>query len=328
MISNWPTGRAARRWSPEAVDRAAYAVILVLGGILWWLSAVHPALMPVWAPWDFAPVEYLATTLALLWFFRGLASTPVAERLPRWRQIMFLIGVAIIYAVLQTRYEYWSQHMFFLNRIQHVVMHHIGPFLIALGCAGGPIRRGMPAFLRRATRSWPARGAMRVIQHPVVAPVVFVGSFYFWLIPAVHFDAMINAKLYAVMNWTMVVDGILFWWLVLDPRPKPPARIGYGARVALAFAVMFPQIILGAALTFSQQDLYPYYDLCGRLFSNISALNDQHIGGIVIWIPPAMMSAIAVVLVVNALRIHEETTTETDHDAAALAELARGWTGR
>ncbi|MGH6991477.1 MAG: hypothetical protein ACREE3_16380, partial [Stellaceae bacterium] len=68
--------------------------------------------------------------------------------------------------------------------------------------------------------------------------------------------------------------------------------------------------------------------LCGRLFSNISALNDQHIGGIVIWIPPAMMSAIAVVLVVNALRIHEETTTETDHDAAALAELARGWTGR
>jgi putative membrane protein len=328
MTSIWPAGLAARRWSFHMVDRAAYAAILVLGGLLWWLSADHPALMPVWAPWDFSPAEYLATALALFWFFRGLAATPEAERPPAWRRAMFLIGVGIIYAVLQTRFEYWSQHMFFLNRTQHVVMHHLGPFLIALGCAGGSIRRGMPPWLQRATASRPVRAAMRVLQQPAVAAVIFVGSFYFWLIPSVHFRAMINHDLYDFMNWTMVVDGILFWWLVLDPRPKPPARAGYGTRVALAFAVMFPQIILGAALTFSQQDLYPYYDLCGRLFPNITALNDQHYGGIIVWIPPAMMSAVAVLLVVNALRVHEESTRETNHDAAALAEISRAWTGR
>jgi putative membrane protein len=323
-----PASRGACGRNQGDIDRAAYAAIFVLGGLLWWLSADHPALMPVWAPWDFSPPEYLATALVLLWFFRGLALTPAEERVPTRRRVMFLLGIAVIYAVLQTRFEYWSQHMFFLNRIQHVVMHHLGPFLIALGCAGGTIRRGMPEFLQRATVSRPVRILMRILQQPVVAAVVFVGSFYFWLIPDVHFRAMINAPLYAIMNWSMVLDGVLFWWLVLDPRPKPPARVGYGTRVALAFGVMFPQIILGAALAFSNRDLYPYYDLCGRIFPSISALNDQHIGGIVIWIPPAMMSALAVVLVVNALRIHEETTRETDHDAAALAEMAKGWTGR
>ena len=309
-------------------DRAAYAAILALGVLLFWLSRSHPTLMPVWAPWDFSPLEYLATAFVLLWFCRGLASAPPAERPAVWRRAAFLAGVGVIYAVLQTRFEYWSQHMFFLNRIQHVAMHHLGPFLIGLGAAGGTIKRGMPPRLRLAIGSPAVASILRVLQQPLVAAFLFVGLFYFWLIPLVHFRAMIDARLYAVMNWSMVLDGILFWSLVLDPRPKPPARVSYGARVALALGVMFPQIVLGAVITFSQSDLYPYYDLCGRLFPSISALNDQHIGGIVIWIPPAMMSAIAVLLVINAFRLDEEATSTTDGDGAALAARAKSWTGR
>jgi putative membrane protein len=126
----------------------------------------------------------------------------------------------------------------------------------------------------------------------------------------------------------MVLDGVLFWALVLDPRPHPPARVSYGVRAALAFGVMFPQIALGAFITFARTDLYPYYDLCGRLFPSIGPLLDQHTGGIVIWIPPAMMSVVAVVLVVNALRIHEDSMQETSDEAATLGRLASSWTGR
>ena len=51
----------------------AYAAILAVGAVLWWLSSSHPALLPFWMPWDFSPTEYLATALVLLWFCRGLA---------------------------------------------------------------------------------------------------------------------------------------------------------------------------------------------------------------------------------------------------------------
>ena len=91
---------------------------------------------------------------------------------------------------------------------------------------------------------------------------------------------------------------------------------------------MFPQIVLGAIIGFSSRDLYPYYDLCGRILPAIGAINDQHIGGIIIWIPPAMMSVIGMLLVLNAMRVHEDTVTETDHDAASLAALSSRWTGR
>jgi putative membrane protein len=321
------SGSAAAPSGAAATGRAAYAAILALGAALFWLSQTRPALLPAWSPWDFSPPIYLATAMALFWYCRGVGRASPAERPALWRKLAFLLGIGLIYAVLQTRFEYWSQHMFFLNRIQHVAMHHLGPFLVALAGAGGTIKRGMPATLRRAIEVPSVTGVVDVLQQPLLAAFLFFGLFCFWLIPAVHFLAMIDVRLYAVMNWSMVLDGLLFWSLVLDRRPKPPARISFGARAALAFGVMFPQIALGAAITFSQRDFYPYYDLCGRLFPSISALNDQHIGGIVIWIPPAMMSAIAVLLAINALRLHEDAASE-DGDGAALAALSKSWTGR
>ncbi|HTV88336.1 MAG TPA: cytochrome c oxidase assembly protein [Stellaceae bacterium] len=307
---------------------SAYAAILASGAVLWWLSAAHPALMPFWAPWEFSPTVYGATALALLWFGRGLALMPAAERPPMRCRIFYVVGVGLVYAVLQTRFEYWSLHMFFLNRIQHVVMHHIGPFLIALGAAGGTVRYGMPDRLRRVLGHPVVAAAMRVVQQPLVAAFLFVGLVFFWLIPPVHFRAMLDPRLYAVMNWSMVADGVLFWWLVLDPRPKPPARISFGARAALSFGVMFPQIALGAVIALSRTDLYPYYDLCGRLLPSIDAIADQHIGGIVIWIPPAMMSVLGMLVVIGALRRYEDAAIETSNEGAALAERAKSWTGR
>jgi hypothetical protein len=86
-----------------------------------------------------------------------------------------------------------------------------------------------------------------------------------WLIPPMHFRAMLDGRLYALMNWSMVLDGLLFWSLVLDRQPKRPARTSYGVRAALALGVIFPQIVLGVIIGFSTRDLYSYYDLCGRL---------------------------------------------------------------
>lgn len=328
MVMDKLQGWVASPSPRNPVDVAGYAVIAALGVLLFWLSENHPAMGLIWVPWDFSPTVYLTTALTLFWFFRGLLLTAPDARPPAWRRALFLLGVAVIYGVLQTRFEYWSQHMFFLNRIQHVVMHHIGPFLVALGWVGATIKTGMPNWAKRLIELRAVTITLRIVQQPVIAVFLFVGTFFLWLIPDVHFRAMIDPRLYAVMNWTMVVEGLLFWALVLDPRPKPPARVGFGTRAVLAVVVMFPQIILGAVIALWQHDLYPYYEICGRIFPSISALNDQHIGGVIIWIPPAMMSVIGALMVLVALRLHEESQEETDEDASYLAALASRWTGR
>ncbi|MGH7044609.1 MAG: cytochrome c oxidase assembly protein [Acetobacteraceae bacterium] len=312
--------------------RCAIAVpcgLVALGVLLDWTATTMPAAMPVWLPFDFSWFAWLGTVLPVWWYLRGLALLPVAERPGPWRRAAFLLGMAAIWAVLQTRYLYLAEHEFFLNRIQHMVMHHLGPFLVALGVAGGAIRRGMPAPLARGVDHRIVRWTLAPLQQPFVAAFLFVGLVAFWLIPAVHFPAMIDHRLFWIMNWTMVLDGLLFWCQVLDPRPKPPARTGYGARAAMAVGVIFPQILIGALIVFARHDIYPYYNYCGRFFPSISPLYDQLVGGMVVWIPPAMMSVIALLLVLIHLRRAEEAAPRSlDPRAARMEALAARWTGR
>jgi len=126
------------------------------------------------------------------WFFRGLAREASEAGLPACRIATFLCGIAAISAVLQTHFDYMAQHMFFLNRVQHVVMHHLGPFLIAISGAGSTLRRGMPDAARRVIGARPVTTVMGVVQQPAIAVLLFVGLFYLWLVPAIHFRAMLD----------------------------------------------------------------------------------------------------------------------------------------
>ncbi len=323
---------AARRSWCLAGDRCAIAVPagLVLVGVLLDVAAsTAPASMPVWLPFDFSWFAWLGTVLPVWWYLRGVALLRPEERPGLGRRVAFLLGMAVIWAVLQTRYLYLAEHEFFLNRIQHVVMHHLGPFLVALGVAGGPIRRGMPGPLARGVQHRAVRRALAPLQQPFVASVLFVGLVALWLIPPLHFRAMIGDRLFWIMNWSMVLDGLLFWCMVLDPRPKPPARAGYGVRAAMAVGVIFPQILIGALIVFARYDIYPYYDFCGRFFPSISPQYDQLVGGMVVWIPPAMMSVIALLLVLTHLRRAEDAAPRSlDPRAAQIEAMAARWTGR
>ncbi len=302
----------------KAADRADWLFAggaVAAGAVVEWLSHHLPAHLPFFLPWEFSWLAFLGTALPLWWFFRGFARLPRAQRPGGWRIAAFLAGMALIYGVLQTRFLYLAEHMFFINRLQHLAMHHLGPFLIALGAPGTAILRGMPKEIAALTRLRPVTQVIGALQHPVVAPILFVGLFALWLVPPLHFVAMLDPRLFWVMNWSMVLDGILFWWLVLDPRPRPPARTSYGVRVLLALSVIVPQIALGAFIYFTSRDLYPYYSFCGRAFTDMGAGTDQRIGGIVTWIPTAMMSAIGVLLVLNGMRLHEEGAKERDEGA-------------
>lgn len=315
-------GRATADW-------IAYALIAVAGIALWWADRHHAASVPVFAPYDFDWTYYLSIALFVWWYVRGLTLQSAEERPRAWRVVLYFLGVGLIYVVLQTRFEYMAQHMFFLNRAQHVVMHHLGPFLIALAWPGATIARGMPAWLLRLATARPVLFVRDVIQQPFLAAVLFVGLIALWLTPSVHFVAMIDPDLYRFMNWTMVVDGVFFWFLVLDPRPAPLAPTSHAVRIATSVLIMFPQIIIGAMIAFTNHDIYGFYDWCGRLYPSIGAIDDQIYGGLIAWIPAAMMSIAGMLLALNVLRLNEETKTENaENDTEGTIISSAGWTGR
>jgi putative membrane protein len=299
---------ALAQTSPDAKPLSGwlgYAALLALGAILYVLCDHYPADLPFWMPWEFSWPEFLATGLALAWFFRGLGVLPKAMRPPLWRNVSFVLGVLSIYAVLQTHIDYYAQHMFFVHRWAHFVLHHAGAFLIALGASGRVIRAGMPDFLKLMLDARPIRALLNFLQHPAVAPVLFVGLLYFWLIPEIHTRVMLDRDLYDLMNWTMAINGIMFWSLVLDPRPKPPARLSPLMRALMILLIELPQMVLGAILSLSMTDYYPVYKICGRVL-DFTALNDQHYGGLIIWLPGTLTSFAAMIVVLVNMRLNEE----------------------
>ena len=282
-----------------------HGLIVALGCALYAACKYVPADLPPWMPYEFVWSEYLATALALYWFFRGLVRLPREERPALWRIISYVLGVVSIYVVLQTRLDYYALHMFFVHRAQHYVLHHSGPFLIALGASAPALWAGMPRFLHPVLASRPIKALVDFIQHPAVAPVLFVGLIYLWLVPALHTRVMLDLRLYNLMNASMAIDGIFFWCLILDPRPKPPARIGSGLRALLVIAVEPFQMILGAILSLSSTDFYPVYRICGRVL-DITAISDMHYGGLIIWLPSTLTSFAGMIAVLVNMRLNDE----------------------
>lgn len=254
----------------------------------------------VWfVPWEFSPTVLTACVLACGFYSMGVfARRRAGMAAGFWRSVLFYLGVLLLYLVLQTRFDYFAQHMFWIHRLQHLVLHHVAPFLIMLTVPHVVMASGIPLSLRRRWlyRLWRNRAVhacYRFIQQPLIAAGLFVGLIFFWLIPAVHFTAMLDVHLYNLMNWSMVLDGLLFWSLILDPRSlKAGARSGFGIRLLILWAIMIPQLMLGSYIALSRSDLYTVYAICGRIWS-VSPITDQHIGGLITWIPSCMMSVVA-----------------------------------
>jgi putative membrane protein len=209
--------------------------------------------------------------------------------------------------------------MFWVHRLQHLVLHHLAPVFLVLAAPGPAMLLGLPLSVRQRLRAClhhrMFQRASGFVQHPLVATGLFVGLIYFWLLPTVHFGAMLNATRYRLMNWSMALDGILFWWLMLTPRaPRGPAATGYGARLLALCVAAVLQILLGAHIALHKSVLFDVYDICGRAWS-ISPLVDQEFGGLLTWIPAAMMSGFGVLVVLHHL-LHAPGPGKTAQAAA------------
>lgn len=240
-------------------------------------------------PWEFSPVLLVVFALSGILFWRGTK----VHKVQAGRQWLFWIGWIALYLNLHTMVDYYSERMFFIHRIQHLFLHHLLPFMIMLAYPGQVMRAALPLSWRRAWRDWTRRprgaAVVRVFTHPILVPVLFVFFVLIWLLPTPQFYSMIDWRLYRFMNWSVVISGFMYWNLILDRRPSPPAAMRPWGRVVSPLLTMSPQIAVGIYITFASQDLYPIFDLCGRALPGFDALKDQAIGGLVMWVAAGLV---------------------------------------
>ncbi|CAM4064049.1 cytochrome c oxidase assembly protein [Bordetella muralis] len=251
-------------------------------------------------PWEFSPTLVAAFVAAIVLFLRGQR----VHRVTKARQFLFWAGMVLLYLSLHTRVDYYAERMFFIHRIQHLVLHHLGPLLVMAAFPGSVMRAGLPLAwrvrLRGFLRTASGRLIVAVLTNKYFVPALFVFLVLIWLIPSVQFYSMLDWRLYRLMNWSVVISGFMYWNLILDRRPSPPAAMSPGGRVISPVLTMAPQMVAGAVIAFTESDIYPLFELCGRAIA-MSAQTDQTIGGLTMWIPAALVEVFGLMVALGTL---------------------------
>jgi putative membrane protein len=251
-------------------------------------------------PWEFSPLLVVCFIVSAWLFVRGQR----VHKVSRTRKVFFWLGWVMLYLSMHTLLDYYAERMFFIHRLQHLVLHHLGPLIIMAAYPGSVMRAGLPLSwrvrLHHFNQTLPGRTIISILTNPIIVPTLFVFLVVIWLIPSVQFYSMLDWRLYRLMNWSVVITGFMYWNLILDRRPNPPSAMTPGGRVLSPIVTMAPQMVAGAVIAFTERDLYPLFDLCGRAIA-MTPQTDQMIGGLTMWIPAAMTEVIGLLVALRTL---------------------------
>jgi putative membrane protein len=94
----------------------------------------------------------------------------------------------------------------------------------------------------------------------------------------------------------IMAASVVLWWPVLSPVPELP-RAAYPVQILYLFVVGLPMVVVAIFITMADGMLYPYYAAAPRVWSALGPHSDQHLGGIIMWIPGGLvfLAAISVV---------------------------------
>ena len=189
----------------------------------------------------------------------------------KWRFASYFTGVAIlILAVATPMDEIGETYLFSVHMLQHVILIFIMPPFLILGCP-----HWLADFLLRT------EGLGKVLSFlvkPLVACFLFNFMLAFWHIPAFYELALRDSFAHLAEHICFVGTAILMYWPLLDPGRRHTDTHN-GIKLLYILGVSIGQLPLFAFLTFSTVVFYPTYAAAPRYFHNLSAIDDQILGG-------------------------------------------------
>ena len=264
---------------------------------------------PLWLAWSADPTALIGIPLAAILYARGLRSLERRRIHDKRRTAAFYIGLIALFIALVSPLDALSDELFLAHMGQHMLLMFFAVPAIQIGAPVIPLMRGIPRPLRKRVaipifKSPFVRSALRNLFRPLIAWPLFIGVILGWHFPLTYEAALKNEAVHLFEHLTFALGAYLWWWNVIDPAPLR-ASLSYLARVPFVFITIVPTFVLGAFLTFAPNPFYPHYELTAPAYG-ITALEDQEIGGIIMWIPGSFVVAAALLLSLYYAVRHEQ----------------------
>ena len=210
--------------------------------------------------WNFEPSVILglpgaSVAFAFLQRQPGLATS-------RGRQACFGAAlILLVVALLSPLDELSDRYLLIAHMIQHLLM----VLLIA------------PLLMRAMPRPWGAR----LTINPVLAFGLFNGVFALSHVPLWYQTTLVYEPLHVLEHVLYLLTGIINWLPIVNPAYE--RRLAEPMQMLYLFFETLPMFLIGALLSLSDSAVYPLYLRAARI-AGISAIEDQSLAGLLMWI--------------------------------------------
>lgn len=268
--------------------------------------------------WNLTNPLLLLPFAAGILYARGLSRWPKPWTLRPWAPYSFFGGLALMTLALAGPPDALADDLFSMHMIQHMVLMMIGPPLILLGAPATPILKGLPTGFRKSVvsplmQSKGAHSFYRFVAHPVTIFLMYSIDVWMWHFYKHSYEyATQHPWVHIAEHWSFVTTSMLFWWVLIDPKPLS-SRLNYPIRILFMAATMAQQVVLGAFITYRETVMYPYYADRPRLWG-ISALYDQQLAAMYMWIGGTGIMTVALVIII-AMWIDREEKRAKEREA-------------
>jgi putative membrane protein len=208
----------------------------------------------------------------------------------------FALGWSALALSLLSPVDEWTHRSFAVHMVQHELLMVVAAPLIVLGrpleawawAVSGSTQR----LIARAMRAPVLRRIGRVATLSSVAWTVHALALWLWHAPILFRAALHSPLWHIVQHSCFFFSALVYWWSVFGGRARQPR----GSSIASLFTTMLHTSALGALLTFSQS---PWYVVGDARLLGLSALEDQQLGGLVMWVPGGLPYLIAGLVIVT-----------------------------
>ena len=233
------------------------------------------------------------------WGYYRLRRDSPGFHFPRWHTWCFWTGWLVMLLGLMSPVDTYSDDLFWMHMIQHVMITMIVAPLMLLGApATLALRAASPRV--RTTYLIPFLNSrlVRALTWPPSAIVLYIASVWSWHWPDAYDAAIASEAVHFVEHGVFLFGAVLLWWLVIgvDATRLRPHHVW---RCALLVVAILQNIALGLILINVGEPVYDTYATAAAVREwGPDALLDQRIGAGIMWVPGSMMFALAIIVTV------------------------------
>ena len=239
--------------------------------------------------WRLDLLWLLVSLLAAGWYLRAVLR--LRRRGDSWgtgRLVSWLAGCATLIWATNAAPGVYGNVLFSMHMVQHMTIAMAVPLLLALGAPVTLAVRTLPVRHdgSRGPREWLLlmvhSRLLRLLSHPIVAAVLFVGSLIVFYYSPLFDLALSTHTGHVLMTAHFLLTGYVFVWVICGPDPGP-ARLPYPLRLVLLMVTFVFHTFFGVTMMGNSEVLARgWFAALPRSWGS-SLQADQFLGGALAW---------------------------------------------